>query len=465
MKSIWQSTVGREFLIRPAIELNRLRSPTRSLRRVLCDKVPRGTIALSTPLGVAALTAGAAALGAVPWVLKQMKADVRATPTEFNLAVLSGCVTLQRKYRRFPLLFNGHLETIWGALMRRSPNLSLRRETLGLADGGVVTLDWDAADDLEELPPDAPILILMAGLAGGSDGTYVQYAMCSARKMGMRAVSFNSRGTAGGPLKTPQFYSASFTGDLRSVVAHLQAQHPSAPLLAMGWSLGANILVNYLGEEGQRTPVMAAVSLVNPFNLTVGDRALKKGVARIYDRNLGSGLSRIFRQHAHLFEDIEGEYEPELAMNARTVRDFDSAITRVSFGWKSVDAYYEGSGSYLKIPDVQIPLLCIQGLDDPIAVKEAIPYRELENNPNCVLVTTPTGGHLGWVQAGAPFGAPWADAVAAEWLKSAFDVLSGKGPFKQLTGKANVMVVDGSAGNGSEQCKDTPVESGTTLLN
>ena len=65
----------------------------------------------------------------------------------------------------------------------------------------------------------------------------------------------------------------------------------------------------------------------------------------IYDRNLAKSLRNIFMRHAHLFDGIGGEFQPELAANCRTIRDFDDAITRVSFGWPNVDAYYAGSGS------------------------------------------------------------------------------------------------------------------------
>lgn len=65
----------------------------------------------------------------------------------------------------------------------------------------------------------------------------------------------------------------------------------------------------------------------------------------IYDRNLAKSLRNIFMRHAHLFDGIGGDFQPELVAKCRTIRDFDDAITRVSFGWPSVDAYYAGSGS------------------------------------------------------------------------------------------------------------------------
>ena len=68
---------------------------------------------------------------------------------------------------------------------------------------------------LQRLPADAPVLILLPGLTGGSHDTYIRHMVGLARRQGMRAICFNSRGTSDGPVVTPQFYSASFTGDCR----------------------------------------------------------------------------------------------------------------------------------------------------------------------------------------------------------------------------------------------------------
>lgn len=68
----------------------------------------------------------------------------------------------------------------------------------------------------------------------------------------------------------------------REVVAHVASQYPRCTLFAAGWSLGANILVNYLGEQGDDTPIEAAVSMCNPFNLTISNAGLKSGFSQIY---------------------------------------------------------------------------------------------------------------------------------------------------------------------------------------
>ncbi|CAD6250076.1 unnamed protein product [Miscanthus lutarioriparius] len=273
------------------------------------------------------------------------------------------------------------------------------------------------APRLRSLLPAAAMSSAAPGLTGGSDDTYVRHMLLRARSKGWRVVVFNSRGCADSPVTTPKFYSASFTGDLRQVIGDILGRYPQSNVYAAGWSLGANILVRYLGEETDKCPLSGAVSLCNPFNLVIADEDFHKGFNNVYDRALARALTTIFKKHALLFEGLEGEYDIPKAANARTVRDFDEGLTRVSFGFKSVDDYYSNSSSSDSIKNVCIPLLCIQADNDPIAPSRGIPRDDIKANKNCLLIVTPQGGHLGWVAGDeAPFGCPWTDPIVMEYL-------------------------------------------------
>ncbi|TYI39806.1 hypothetical protein ES332_A02G119300v1 [Gossypium tomentosum] len=325
---------------------------------------------------------------------------------------------LRLPYNPFPLIArNRHVETIFASFLRSIPQVRLRRECLRVKDGGSVALDWVSGDH-RRLPPDSPVLILLPGLTGGSQDSYVRHMLTKANGKGWRVVVFNSRGCGESSVTTPQFYSASFLGDTYEVVKHVGARYPEANLYAVGWSLGANILVRYLGQESHACPLSGAVSLCNPFNLVIADEDFHKGFNNVYDRALARALCKIFKKHALLFEDMGGEFNIPLAANAKSVRDFDEGLTRVSFGFKSVDDYYSNLSSCDSIKHVQRPLLCIQAENDPIAPSRAIPREDIEENLNCMLIVTPKGGHLGWVAgAEAPLGAPWTDPVVMDFLE------------------------------------------------
>jgi len=309
----------------------------------------------------------------------------------------------------------------------RSPHSSVHyfREVVPMPNGGHVTLDWQHAParprDEPLLPDTAPLLLLLSGIAGGSADAYVQHMVADATAAGFRVVCMNARGCAQSPVTSPQFYSASWTGDVRAVVKLLRSRFQKVPFFACGWSLGGNILVNYLGEEGQNEGEQqlldGAVSLGNPFDLVTCDRALETTrMGRIYSRSMGSGLRRVFAPHEALFRGL-GHIDVEGTARAATVREFDEAMTRRTFGFASVDEYYQKSGSKYRLPHVRVPLLCIQAKDDPIAVDEAIPREAAAANPHVALVITPSGGHLGWMTAGAsPLGRPWPYLGVISWL-------------------------------------------------
>ncbi|KAM0934411.1 putative alcohol O-acetyltransferase [Dioscorea sansibarensis] len=333
-------------------------------------------------------------------------------------SLLSGFSSLQRPYKPFPIIaWNRHVETLFAAFFRSLPAVTLRRECLRTPDDGAVALDWVAADD-RLLPFDSPVLVLLPGLTGGSGDTYVRHLLVRARSKGWRVVVFNSRGCDDSPITTPQFYSASFTDDLRQVVDHVLTRYHKSNVYAVGWSLGGNILVRHLGQDSDNCRLSGAVSLANPFNLVYADEDFQQGFNIVYDRALARALSKIFNKHALLFEGIEGEYNIPVAANARSIREFDEALTRVSFGFKSVDDYYCNASSSKSIEHVRTPLLCIQAANDPFAPSRGIPREKVKDNPYCLLIVTPQGGHLGWVAGDeAPFGAPWTDEVVMEFLE------------------------------------------------
>lgn len=144
----------------------------------------------------------------------------------------------------------------------------------------------------------------------------------------------------------------------------------------------------------------------------------------MYDQSMGRNLGKIFRENLEVWRGAGPgpggkRFDLDRAAACTSVREFDEAITHVSFGWESVDAYYSGSGSAAHVPGLAVPTLCIQAENDPIARIEATPFEALEQNEQCVLVTTKMGGHLGWFDSVESLrGAPWVHEIALDFFET-----------------------------------------------
>lgn len=259
-----------------------------------------------------------------------------------------------------------------------------------------------------------------------------QLAICR----GWAVCCLNNRGTNSTPLHSSRTYCGAYTGDIRQVVDHIVQRRPNSPLFAVGFSLGANMLTKYIGEQcrsiqqsraSATTPAVAtincptaAVVISNPWNFIESSRALRK--LPIYDRIMAEGLVRTFALH---YRSIGWDAHPELDIDTilnrtKSVYDFDEQVTRRVWGYASVDDYYRDASSENYLPHIHIPLLAINALDDPMIPPEAIPFAKFQENPNLLLATTPCGGHVGFAEGVLPVGdvASWAERVAVDFFNA-----------------------------------------------
>ena len=167
-----------------------------------------------------------------------------------------------------------HLQTLWAALARRPPRLPLRRERIELPDGDFVDLDWAAG------PREAMVLVLH-GLEGSSRARYSLGMMQAVLERGWGAATLNFRGCSGEHNRLDRSYHSGETGDLDHVVGLLRARHPGLRIAVVGFSLGGNALLKWLGERGGECPVVAAAAVSVPLLL---DRAAER---------MASGFSRV----------------------------------------------------------------------------------------------------------------------------------------------------------------------------
>ncbi|KAJ1796182.1 hypothetical protein LPJ59_003904 [Coemansia sp. RSA 2399] len=295
----------------------------------------------------------------------------------------------------FQTCFNGVKERFAKPRM-----VSYERELITTKDGGTIGLDW--SPPFAEMPEDdRPIVILSHGLSGGSRETYVQKTakQLTSEPHGFRVVVVNYRGCAGVKLTTHILYNGGFTLDYGFAVDHIRTRFPQSKLIGVGFSLGANLVTKYVGEQGADCPLKAAISVCNPFDLAASSDAVEKPTFRnkhIYTPAMLLGLMNLYKRHREMMETGPVELDSDAIEKITKIRQFDDLITARAFGYKDSTDYYSQCSCAQFIPDISIPFLAISSLDDPVCPKEIIPHEAFRTNPHLILALTEYGGHLGF---------------------------------------------------------------------
>ncbi|KAL3833244.1 hypothetical protein ACJIZ3_024412 [Penstemon smallii] len=285
--------------------------------------------------------------------------------------VVSKCKILHGRYLSTPWLCNPHLQTVF---------------IFTTSDGGTIALDWVINADVKKPAiqvNDAvqhedrnSILLIIPGLTSASDSSYIKHLAFKMAKHGWNVVVRNHRGLGGVAITSDCFYSGGWTEDARKVLDHLHCQYPDAPLFVVGTSIGANILVKYLGEDGINVPIVGAAAIFGLFSyfFQICDRFMaRRLVQRFYNKAMTIGLKNYAYMHKAVLSRLSNW---EGVRKSRWIREFGDCATRILGNFETVDIYYRRCSSANFVGSVMVPLICVSSLDDPICSSEAIPGDE-----------------------------------------------------------------------------------------
>jgi predicted alpha/beta-fold hydrolase len=313
-----------------------------------------------------------------------------------------------------PLLRNPHLQTMFGELLR-TPEVEIRHERLELPDGDFVDLGWCGAQHSR-----APIAILVHGIAGSFRSHYVRGMARALVERGWRAVILQLRGSGNEPNRMTRLYHHGDTDDFHYLCRLLREAEPQTPLAAIGWSLGANVVLKAAGEARQRSVLSAVAAASAPFRLEACAAHLRTGAARIYQLPMLKHMKRILHtKHVRNSVPLPDGVDIKRVLEAPDFLALADCYTAPMTGHRDATDYCASMECGRYLAQIRRPTLIVHGLDDPFMVPGIVPDAT-ELAPSVRLEISPTGGHVGFVAAGE-WGQPefWLERRIPEFLDAA----------------------------------------------
>ncbi|MCP4422422.1 MAG: alpha/beta hydrolase [Chloroflexi bacterium] len=309
---------------------------------------------------------------------------------------------------------SGNIQTIFGRFVRQKAGIIFHRRRIDTPDGDFIDLDFpEVAGCL--LPEDAPLVLLLHGLEGNARRSYGYETYRQLAQLGIRSVGINYRSCSGEINRVARFYHSGETEDIALVLSTLAKWFPHNRRGLIGFSLGANMALKFLGEQGQAGPewVQAAVAVSPPFDMKKSAAMLDQGFSQLYVRYFLHSLHKKILAKADLLKPV---IDLEKVLTARTFREFDEAGTAPLAGFRDADDYYERCSTAQFLPDIAVPTLLLRALDDPLYVPNDVPYAKIAANPFLISGITLNGGHLGFVAGHPGHFSCWAEEEAARFL-------------------------------------------------
>jgi len=308
-------------------------------------------------------------------------------------------------YRAPAWLPNGHSQTIWAARIAPRPAIHYRRETWETPDGDRIAVDFavaptiatrNTASSAVQAPnySSAPLVVLFHGLEGDSQSHYARSMMAALHRRGWRGAVVHFRGCGGLENRLPRAYHSGDDHEIDWILRRMHTVAGSAPLHAVGISLGGNALATWAGRRGDDASrwVQSAAVISAPQDLAAGAHALANGFARLYAESF---LKTLRVKARNLANRHPGLIDASKAVSARSFFEFDDAVTAPLHGFRDARDYYARSSCRRWLQGVTLPLLVINARNDPFLPESALAPRA-EVSSMVTLEYPADGGHVGF---------------------------------------------------------------------
>jgi predicted alpha/beta-fold hydrolase len=301
-------------------------------------------------------------------------------------------------------LFSPHLETIFPALLRRVSIKPYTRERISTPDNDFLDLDWlqQGSDKL---------VIISHGLEGNSSRAYIKGMAKVFFSNNYDVLAWNYRGCSEEMNRQLRFYHSGATDDLNTVINHAIDQKYYKNISVIGFSLGGNITLKYLGERTPRTEIKKGVAISVPMDLRTSCEKISRPSNRIYASRFIKSLKKKIITKAALMPGLDTSGIDKI----KTLLEFDNRYTAPLHGFKDAVDYYTRCSAINFVNNITTPTLIINTQNDPFLSPECFPSDLLKDHKHVHLEILLRGGHVGFTQFNKN-GLYWSEQRAMEFI-------------------------------------------------
>ncbi|ACT95890.1 alpha/beta hydrolase fold protein [Dyadobacter fermentans DSM 18053] len=305
---------------------------------------------------------------------------------------------------------NGHFQSIYPALFRQINGIKYFREKIVTPDDDFLNLDWSYAGN--EVPK--PLIILSHGLEGNSTRQYITGMVKLLTQNGFDCLAWNFRSCGGEMNQTARFYHSGATEDLNAVINYA-FEKGYADVRLVGFSLGGNLTLKYLGEQGAAIDnrIKGAIVFSVPMDLKACSLAIIEPRNQIYMHRFLKSLKPKVMEKAALYPQRIDLKDHALV---KTLYDFDHIYTAPLHGFEGADHYYAECSSQFFVEPITVPTMIVNAENDPIVPFGSLPIDVLRAHPNVTLLATRDGGHCGFRPARLTDEFYWSEKYALGFL-------------------------------------------------
>ena len=299
-----------------------------------------------------------------------------------------------------------HLQTLWPVIFKKRHKLDLIPERVELDDGDFIDLCWSKSNAQRTV-------LVLHGLEGSLDSHYSNGIMYQLERSGYRPVFMFFRGCSNRINRLARAYHSGDTGDIAAIVKHIKIKTGDYPYGAVAYSLGANALLKWLGETGEKNPVQKVVAVSVPFRLHDAGKRLEQGVSRIYRNHL---LSSLRKTYVEKFNKIKSPLNVDV-YQLKSFWEYDDKVTAPLHGFSGAKDYYDRCSSRQYLKDIRVPTCIIHALDDPFMFPSTVP-EDSELNEHIKFLLARNGGHVGFISGKTPFSTySWSEKKIIEFME------------------------------------------------